>query len=120
MLWAIFVLLITGVVLIILAGTGVIFGQRVGYFSYHGFATRFTRARGEHGFKMVGTSQAIGLGGMYQRPAMELYVDNNGRQWQTNFVKMEEELERDAEGNVIRLFTCPRRSKNRASVFSGP
>jgi hypothetical protein len=35
--------------------------------------------------------------------AMEVYVDNNGRQWQTNFVKMEEELEHDAEGNVIPL-----------------
>jgi hypothetical protein len=52
---------------------------------------------------MVGTLQALGLGGMYQRPAMEVYVDNNGRQWQTNFVKMEEELEHDAEGNVIPL-----------------
>jgi hypothetical protein len=52
---------------------------------------------------MVGTLQAIGLGGMYQRPKMGVYVDNNGRQWQTNEVEMEEELEKDAEGNVIPL-----------------
>jgi hypothetical protein len=70
---------------------------------YHEFASRFLRVRGEHGLKMVGTLQAIGLGGMYQKPAMEVYVDNNGRQWQTNKVLMEEELEHDAEGNVIPL-----------------
>jgi hypothetical protein len=52
---------------------------------------------------MVGTLQALGLGGMYQRPKMGVYVDNNGRQWQTNEVEMEEELEKDAEGNVIPL-----------------
>jgi hypothetical protein len=46
---------------------------------------------------MVGISQAIGLGGMYQRPKMGLYVDNNARQWQTNEVEMEVELEKDAE-----------------------
>jgi hypothetical protein len=49
---------------------------------YHAFAQRFSRARGEHGLKMVGTLQALGLGGMYQRPKMGVYVDNNGRQWQ--------------------------------------
>jgi hypothetical protein len=52
---------------------------------------------------MIGTLQALGLGGMYQRPKMGVYVDNNSRQWQTNEVEMEEELERDAEGNVIPL-----------------
>jgi hypothetical protein len=52
---------------------------------------------------MIGTLQALGLGGMYQRPKMGVYIDNNGRQWQTNEVEMEEELERDAEGNVIPL-----------------
>jgi hypothetical protein len=49
---------------------------------YHAFAQRYTRARGEHGLKMIGTLQALGLGGMYQRPKMGVYVDNNGRQWQ--------------------------------------
>jgi hypothetical protein len=34
---------------------------------------------------------------------ISVYADNNGRQWQANFVKMEEELEHDAEGNVIPL-----------------
>jgi hypothetical protein len=47
---------------------------------YHAFAQRYTRARGEHGLKMIGTLQALGLGGMYQRPKMGVYVDNNGRQ----------------------------------------
>jgi hypothetical protein len=42
---------------------------------------------------MVGTLQALGLGGMYQRPKMGVYIDNNGRQWQTNEVEMDEELE---------------------------
>jgi hypothetical protein len=28
---------------------------------------------------------------------MGVYVDNNGRQWQTNEVEMEIELEKDAE-----------------------
>jgi hypothetical protein len=42
---------------------------------------------------------------MYQRPKMGVYVDNNGRQWQTNEVEMEEELEKDAAGNVIPLLT---------------
>jgi hypothetical protein len=46
---------------------------------YHAFASRFSRARGEHGLKMVGTLQAIGLGGMYQRPKMGVYVYNDGR-----------------------------------------
>jgi hypothetical protein len=64
---------------------------------YHGFASRFTRAHGEHGLKLVGTLQALGLGGMYRRPKMGVYVDNNGRQWQTNEVEMEIELEKDAE-----------------------
>jgi hypothetical protein len=63
----------------------------------YAFAQRYTRARGEHGLKMIGTLQALGLGGMYQRPKMGVYVDNNGRQWQTNEVEMEEELEKDAE-----------------------
>jgi hypothetical protein len=54
---------------------------------------------------MVGTLQAIGLGGMYQRPKMGVYIDNNGRQWQTNEVEMEEELEKDADGSVIPLRT---------------
>jgi hypothetical protein len=34
---------------------------------------------------------------MYQRPKMAVYVENNVRQWQTNEVEMEEELEKDAE-----------------------
>jgi hypothetical protein len=34
---------------------------------------------------------------------MGVYVDNNGRQWQTNEVEMEAELEKDTEGNVIPL-----------------
>jgi hypothetical protein len=34
---------------------------------------------------------------------MGVYVDNNGRQWQANEVEMQEELEKDAEGNVIPL-----------------
>jgi hypothetical protein len=54
---------------------------------------------------MIGTLQALGLGGMYQRPKMRVYIDNDGRQWQTNEVEMEEELEHDAEGNVIPLLT---------------
>jgi hypothetical protein len=52
---------------------------------------------------MIGTLQALGLGGMYQRPKMGVYVDNNGRQWQTNEVEMEVVLEKDAEGNAIPL-----------------
>jgi hypothetical protein len=42
---------------------------------------------------------------MYQRRKMGVYVDNHGRQWQTNEVEMEEELEKDAEGNVIPLLS---------------
>jgi hypothetical protein len=45
---------------------------------------------------MVGTLQAIGLGGTYQRPKMGVYVDNNGRQWQTTKSRWIE-LEKDAE-----------------------
>jgi hypothetical protein len=66
-------------------------------------ANRFTRARGEHELKMVGTLQALGVGGGYQRPKMSVYVDNNSRQWQTNEIEMEVELAKDAEGNVIPL-----------------
>lgn len=47
--------------------------------------------------------QSLGLGGMYQRPKIGVYVDNNGRQWQTNEVEMEVELEKHAEGNVMPL-----------------
>jgi hypothetical protein len=73
------------------------------YEPYYESATRFTRARGEHGLKLVGTLQALSLGGIYQRPKKGVSVDNNGRQWQTNEVEMEVELEKDAEGNVIPL-----------------
>jgi hypothetical protein len=72
-------------------------GAVLGNGTYHAFAQRYTRARGEHGLKMVGTLQALGLGGIYQKPKLGIYVDNNGRQWQTNEVEMEVELEKDAE-----------------------
>jgi hypothetical protein len=33
---------------------------------YHEFASRFLRARGEHGLKQIGALQARGVGGMYR------------------------------------------------------
>jgi hypothetical protein len=36
---------------------------------YHGSSQRFHRGTREHGLKMMGTLQALDLGGMYQRPS---------------------------------------------------
>jgi hypothetical protein len=40
---------------------------------------------------------------MYQKPKMGVYIDNNGRQWQTNEVEIEVEHAKDENGNVIPL-----------------
>jgi hypothetical protein len=37
---------------------------------------------------------------IHRRPKISVYVDKNGRHWQTNEVEMEVELEKDADGNI--------------------
>jgi hypothetical protein len=69
----------------------------------------------------VGTVQALGLGGCTSVSRWAYTSDNNGRQWQTNEVEMEVELEKGAEGNVILLLRedgSPVRDPQTARIYA--